>query len=116
MPVRDFAIRHPYRDDHAAALERLAVHVRFVLSQPTAEHALPQAGLPQPGPILIEHADVVGMETTRLQGVDSGLGMRDSVESCNNGLAVTTIPLVRLTRLGASLKPLCAAGGSPEGV
>ena len=39
--VRDFAVRHAHGEDDATTLERLAVYVRFVLRQPTAEHAAP---------------------------------------------------------------------------
>jgi len=53
----------------------LAVHIRFVLSQPTAEHPLPQAGFAQADPILVERTDVVGVETAGFQRLYSGLGV-----------------------------------------
>src|SRR5208283_3641563 len=90
--VRDLAVRHAHRDDHPTSLERLGVYVSFVFSQPTAEHALPQAGLTQTDPTLVETTDVVGMETACLQRLDSGLGICWSVERCNNGLVIHTIP------------------------
>jgi hypothetical protein len=69
----DFTVRHPYGEDDAATLERLAVYVRFVLHQPTTEYAVPQPRLTHPDPALVKHADVVGMKATGLQRFDSGL-------------------------------------------
>ena len=83
--VRDFALRYAYRDDRTAALERLAVNVRFVLSQPTAEHPLPQAGFAQADPVVVEGTDVVGVEPAGLQPLYCGLGMCGGVERGNNG-------------------------------
>jgi hypothetical protein len=106
--VRDLAIRYAHRDNHAASLERLVVHVRFVLSQPTAEHALPQAGLTQANPIFVEHADVVGMETAGLERLYSGLGVCGGVEGGNNGLITHTIPP------GWTAAALCQNRGFPR--
>ena len=38
--MSNFVIRHSYCHNASTSLKRLGVHVRFVLSQPTAEQAL----------------------------------------------------------------------------
>jgi len=92
--VGDLTVRYAHRDNHTATLKGLAVHVGFVLSQPTAEHALPQAGLTQADPIFVERTDVVGVETAGLQRLYCGLGMGGGVEGGNNGLVAHAIPPV----------------------
>jgi hypothetical protein len=54
-------------------LKRLAVHIGFVLSQPTAEHALPQAGLAQTDPVSVKRTNVVGVKAASLERLYRGL-------------------------------------------
>jgi hypothetical protein len=82
----DLTFRHAYRDNSSALLECLAVDVRFVLSQSATEHALPQAGLTQADTILVKQADIVCMESTRLECIHRSLGMGGGVIRGDNGL------------------------------
>jgi hypothetical protein len=92
--VSGLAVRYSHRNDHTAAFERLAVDIRFVLRQPTPKHALPQAGLTQADPVLVEATNVVGVETARLERLYCALGMRGGIERGNDGLIADAIPSV----------------------
>jgi hypothetical protein len=98
--MRDFAVGHAHGEDDAATLERLRVHVCFVLRQPATEHPAPQPRLTHADPVLVKNADVVGMKAARLQRFDGGLGVSGGVERGNNGLIIlptfhirTAVPL-----------------------